>query len=114
MQNRFKTMYDSIVPKIDEMRGRINELEQSAKDLGTSSLGVLFLEYFSVEVCEALALREGLCLAKLHGLSVGWVEVDSANVDAGVNSPKPSRGIACFVLNDIAGGCYADEEKIEV
>ncbi|KAK4859634.1 hypothetical protein QYF36_009036 [Acer negundo] len=28
---------------------------------------------FSVEVCEALALREGLCLAKQHGLSVGWV-----------------------------------------
>ncbi|KAI9201731.1 hypothetical protein LWI28_028244 [Acer negundo] len=26
---------------------------------------------FSTEVCEALALREGLCLVKLHGLSVG-------------------------------------------
>ncbi|KAK3175742.1 hypothetical protein Dsin_032820 [Dipteronia sinensis] len=32
--------------------------------------------YFSVEVCEALALREGLSLAKQHGLSIGWAEVD--------------------------------------
>ena len=49
----------------------------------------------------ALALREGLCLAKLHGLIVDWVEVDAA----GVNSPVPSRGVACFVFNDIAGLC---------
>ncbi|KAK1560862.1 hypothetical protein Q3G72_031689 [Acer saccharum] len=60
---------------------------------------------FSVEVCEALALREGLCLAKQLGISVGWAEVDAANVAAGVNSPEHCRGVACFVFNDIAGLC---------
>ncbi|XP_021907100.1 heat shock factor-binding protein 1-like protein 1 [Carica papaya] len=33
MQARFQTMSDSIVSKIDEMGGRINELEQSINDL---------------------------------------------------------------------------------
>ncbi|KAK3218227.1 hypothetical protein Dsin_012197 [Dipteronia sinensis] len=59
----------------------------------------------SVEVCKALALREGLCLAKQHGLSVGWAEVDAANVAAGVNSSKPSKSIVGSVFDDISSLC---------
>ncbi|XP_009136718.1 heat shock factor-binding protein [Brassica rapa] len=33
MQSRFQTMSDSIITKIDDMGGRINELEQSINDL---------------------------------------------------------------------------------
>ncbi|KAL0727808.1 hypothetical protein Bca4012_023901 [Brassica carinata] len=33
MQSRFETMSDSIITKIDDMGGRINELEQSINDL---------------------------------------------------------------------------------
>ncbi|XP_024005386.1 heat shock factor-binding protein 1 [Eutrema salsugineum] len=33
MQTRFQTMSDSIITKIDDMGGRINELEQSINDL---------------------------------------------------------------------------------
>ncbi|CAI8615093.1 unnamed protein product [Vicia faba] len=33
MQTRFQTMSDSIISKIDDMGGRINELEQSINDL---------------------------------------------------------------------------------
>ncbi|KAL1220535.1 Heat shock factor-binding protein [Cardamine amara subsp. amara] len=33
MQARFQTMSDSIITKIDDMGGRINELEQSINDL---------------------------------------------------------------------------------
>ncbi|KAF8084588.1 hypothetical protein N665_0711s0017 [Sinapis alba] len=33
MQSRFQTMSDSIITKIDDMGGRINELEQSIHDL---------------------------------------------------------------------------------
>ncbi|XP_047319516.1 heat shock factor-binding protein-like [Impatiens glandulifera] len=33
MQARFQTMSESIVTKIDDMGGRINELEQSINDL---------------------------------------------------------------------------------
>ncbi|KAK3204144.1 hypothetical protein Dsin_018190 [Dipteronia sinensis] len=60
---------------------------------------------FSVEVCEALALREGLSLAKQHGLFIGWAEVDASSVAAGVNSSESSRGVACFVFDDIATLC---------
>ncbi|KAL1832916.1 heat shock factor-binding protein [Daucus carota subsp. sativus] len=35
MQARFQTMSESIVTKIDEMGGRINELEQSISELKT-------------------------------------------------------------------------------
>ncbi|XP_074348873.1 heat shock factor-binding protein-like [Apium graveolens] len=35
MQARFQTMSESIVSKIDEMGGRINELEQSISELKT-------------------------------------------------------------------------------
>ncbi|KAK3210656.1 hypothetical protein Dsin_015362 [Dipteronia sinensis] len=60
---------------------------------------------FFVEVCEALALREGLCLTKQHDLSTGWVEVYAANVAAGVNSTEPCRNVVCFVFNDISALC---------
>ncbi|KAK1581044.1 hypothetical protein Q3G72_002515 [Acer saccharum] len=60
---------------------------------------------FSVNVCEALGLREGLILTKQYGLSVGWVEVDVANVAAGVNLSLPCRSVACFVFDDISGLC---------
>ncbi|KAK0605281.1 hypothetical protein LWI29_025011 [Acer saccharum] len=46
---------------------------------------------FSVEVCEAIALREGLWLAKQHGLKIDCAEVDAANVAASVQCFKPSR-----------------------
>ncbi|KAK3194327.1 hypothetical protein Dsin_025637 [Dipteronia sinensis] len=60
---------------------------------------------FSVEVCEAIALREGLWLAKQHGLKVDWVKVDADNVVAGVRCFKPSNNCASFVFDDIFGLC---------
>ncbi|KAK1592332.1 hypothetical protein Q3G72_023255 [Acer saccharum] len=60
---------------------------------------------FPVEVCEALALREGVWLAKQHGLSVGWAEVDAANVAAAVSASKSCKIAACFVYEDISSLC---------
>ncbi|KAL5777151.1 hypothetical protein ACOSP7_010077 [Xanthoceras sorbifolium] len=50
-----------------------------------------FPGYFSVEVGEAIALREGLRLAIQLGLVVFWAEVDAASVATRVNSGCPSR-----------------------
>ncbi|KAK3228127.1 hypothetical protein Dsin_007989 [Dipteronia sinensis] len=69
------------------------------------ALSKFVLGYFSVEVCEALALRKGLSLAKQHGLSIGWAEVDAVNVDTGVNSSQLCRSTVCFVFNDISALC---------
>ncbi|KAK4842630.1 hypothetical protein QYF36_025026 [Acer negundo] len=64
-----------------------------------------FQGYFLVEVYEALALREGLCLENQHGFSIGRAEVDAANFVAGVNSSKPCKSVACFVFDDISSMC---------
>ncbi|KAK3228955.1 hypothetical protein Dsin_000836 [Dipteronia sinensis] len=58
---------------------------------------------FSVDACKAVALREGLELARQHGVSFSWVEVDTANVADAVNSPKSPAGVASFVFDDIIG-----------
>ncbi|KAK0573437.1 hypothetical protein LWI29_008369 [Acer saccharum] len=60
---------------------------------------------FPVEVCEALALREGLVLARMHGIDVDWAEVDASVVAAGVNGPNSSNGAASFIFDDIVGLC---------
>ncbi|KAK4849867.1 hypothetical protein QYF36_001526 [Acer negundo] len=62
---------------------------------------------FSVDMCEALALREGLELARQHGVAVCWAEVDASIVVAGVNCPKFANGTASFVFDDIVGLCKA-------
>ncbi|KAK3218640.1 hypothetical protein Dsin_012610 [Dipteronia sinensis] len=59
---------------------------------------------FSVDVCEAIALREGLWLAKQHGLKVDWVEVDAANVAASIDF-KNLDCCASFVFVDNFGIC---------
>ncbi|KAK1551615.1 hypothetical protein Q3G72_001332 [Acer saccharum] len=60
---------------------------------------------FEAEVCEALALREGLELASQHGLTVSLAEVDAARVAAMVNCFKPSYSIASFIFDDICSLC---------
>ncbi|KAK0579448.1 hypothetical protein LWI29_026455 [Acer saccharum] len=46
-----------------------------------------------------LALRDGLLLAKQHGLKDCWTEVDAVNVVAAVNDCKPANGVAGSVIN---------------
>ncbi|KAL5733476.1 hypothetical protein ACOSQ2_033168 [Xanthoceras sorbifolium] len=60
---------------------------------------------FSVELYEALALREGLCLAKQWGLSILWAEVDAVNVAAAINSSLPCWSIVGFVFDDVKALC---------
>ncbi|KAK2662592.1 hypothetical protein Ddye_001166 [Dipteronia dyeriana] len=67
------------------------------------ALSKLMRGCFSVEVCEVVALREGLWLAKQHGLKVDWVEVDTVNVATSIQGFKPSRSNASFVFDDIVG-----------
>ncbi|KAK3206598.1 hypothetical protein Dsin_020644 [Dipteronia sinensis] len=60
---------------------------------------------FLVETGEFLALRDGLLLAKQHGLKGCWVEVDAANVAATVNDHSPSFSVAGFVIDDVKALC---------
>ncbi|KAK3182748.1 hypothetical protein Dsin_030034 [Dipteronia sinensis] len=64
-----------------------------------------FEGFFSAETGEFLALRDGLLLAKQHGLNVCWVEVDAANVAAAVNDRNPSFDVAGFVIDDVKALC---------
>ncbi|KAK2650302.1 hypothetical protein Ddye_017791 [Dipteronia dyeriana] len=65
---------------------------------------------FSAEIGEILALREGLGLAKQHGLFRCWVELDVANVVAAINDPKSTGSLAGFILDDVKAPC----EEVQV
>ncbi|KAK2651634.1 hypothetical protein Ddye_011490 [Dipteronia dyeriana] len=103
-QGGFKFNTDPVVPS-DGSSFNIGAVIRDAKGQVVLVVSKCLRGHFSVEVCEALALREGLCLAKQHCLSVGWAEVDTANVAAGVNSSKPCKSVACFVFDDISSLC---------
>ncbi|TXG69351.1 hypothetical protein EZV62_004286 [Acer yangbiense] len=54
---------------------------------------------------EVLALSEGLIMAKQLVLNIAWVEVDTANVDACINSSKLLCGIVGFIFDDVQALC---------
>ncbi|KAL5754890.1 hypothetical protein ACOSP7_023110 [Xanthoceras sorbifolium] len=60
------------------------------------------LGFFSAELGELLALREGLLLAKELNLIIEWVELDAVNVVARVSSSFP-----CSVLDPIVSDVKA-------
>ncbi|KAL5825686.1 hypothetical protein ACOSQ3_021749 [Xanthoceras sorbifolium] len=58
------------------------------------------LGFFPVELCELLALREGLLLAKELSLVIEWVELDAVNVVVRVFSSFPSSFVDP-IINDV-------------
>ncbi|KAL5744797.1 hypothetical protein ACOSQ2_027913 [Xanthoceras sorbifolium] len=61
--------------------------------------------FFSPEIGEFLALREGLLLASHHSLQVSLIETDASNVAAGVLSKSVCLGPAGAIVNDIKALC---------
>ncbi|KAK0597186.1 hypothetical protein LWI29_022715 [Acer saccharum] len=57
------------------------------------------------QMLEVLALKEGLIMAKQLVLNIAWVEVDTANVAACINSSKPLCGIVGFIFDDVQALC---------
>ncbi|KAL5826058.1 hypothetical protein ACOSQ3_017897 [Xanthoceras sorbifolium] len=70
-----------------------------------AAVSLCFPGSFSAEVGEALALREGLLLAKDLGIGVRFVECDSVNVVNDVSSSALRLGVAGCVLDDIRALC---------
>ncbi|KAL5813682.1 hypothetical protein ACOSQ4_024323 [Xanthoceras sorbifolium] len=63
------------------------------------------MSFFSAEMGEFLALREGLILANSLGLSIFEAEVDASNVASAVNLSSNCCGDASFIVNDIKALC---------
>ncbi|KAK3218284.1 hypothetical protein Dsin_012254 [Dipteronia sinensis] len=61
----------------------------------------LAVGYFSAEVGQLIALREGLLLAKFYNFPVSLIEFSSSNVAAALNCHLPLLGDVCCVVNDI-------------
>ncbi|KAL5797550.1 hypothetical protein ACOSQ2_002370 [Xanthoceras sorbifolium] len=64
-----------------------------------------FAGSFSAETGEALALREGLLLAKNLGCAVCWVESDASNVIKAVVVSDLNLGLASPIFSDIKALC---------
>ncbi|KAH7575832.1 hypothetical protein JRO89_XS02G0228900 [Xanthoceras sorbifolium] len=64
-----------------------------------------FPGFFSAEVGELIALREGLLLVKSLGLKICVAEVDASNVASMVNEAGSSLGDASFIVEEIKVLC---------
>ncbi|KAL5772348.1 hypothetical protein ACOSP7_011947 [Xanthoceras sorbifolium] len=79
-------------------------IRDSAGDI-VVAVSKLLSGFFSAEMGEFLALREGLILAKSLGLSIFEAEVDASNVASAVNLSSNCCGDASFIVDDIKALC---------
>ncbi|KAL5841571.1 hypothetical protein ACOSQ3_012174 [Xanthoceras sorbifolium] len=75
------------------------------RNAAINGVSKLLSGFFSAEMGEFLALREGLILAKSLSLSIFEAEVDASNVASAVNLSSNCCGDASFIVDDIKALC---------